>query len=182
MIKKSYWLPIFRKFIPADLESWIESLASEGWNIDKLGMFSVFRLTFQKTGPKRYRYVFDMNLSASYRHKEYRQIYEQFGWEYVGRFNANSYLWRKEYTDERPESFTDMESLKNRNKRVRNAVLAAFILMLISIFALTAGIIICALVGKTEKILPLACVIVFVIPLSVYLYWVIRKMNASLGE
>jgi len=182
MIKKFYWLPVFRKFIPADLETWMENLASEGWNIDKLGMFSILRLTFQKTEPKRYRYVFDMNFSTSYRHEEYRQTYEQFGWEYVGRFNANTFLWRKEYADERPESFTDIESLKNRNKRVRNSVTAAFILALISVFALAAGIFVCAFVGKIEKIPPLACAFAFAIPLSVYLHRVIRKLNADLGE
>ncbi|MDR3209304.1 MAG: DUF2812 domain-containing protein [Oscillospiraceae bacterium] len=106
MNTKSYLLPVFRKFIPADLENWIEKMALEGWNLEKLNTFSVFLLTFKKTEPKQYRYVYDLNILGVGKLKGYKHTYEQFGWEYVGRFNANTYLWRKEYTGERPESFT----------------------------------------------------------------------------
>ena len=181
MKKKSFLLPVFRKYIPADFEKWMEQLASEGWNIDKLSTFSVFRLTFHKTEPKRYRYVFDMCFN-SLKLKDYKQTYEQFGWEYVGRFNANTFLWRKEYTDVRPESFTDYESLTKRNRRVRNAVIAVFIMSAIAILTLLTGIIVCALVDTTEKILPLACVTALVIPLSTYLFRVMHKLNARGAE
>jgi hypothetical protein len=179
MKTKSFWLPAFRMFIPAGFEAWMEQLASEGWNIDKLKTFSVFRMTFRKTEPKRYRYVYDMHFRVRM-YKDYMQTYEQFGWEYVGRLNANTFLWRREYTDERPESFTDSESLIKRNMRVRNAVIAVFAMMLVSILAMLTGIAVCALSGETEAILPLACVAALIAPLSLYLYWIIRKISAGL--
>ena len=178
MTTKSFWFPVFRKFIPADFEAWMEKLAYDGWNIDKIDMFSVLRFTFHKAEPKQYRYVFDMKFNT-YKHKDYRKTYEQFGWEFVGRFNANTFLWRREYTAERPESFTDRESLIQRNKRVRNAMIGAFVLSLAAILALITGIVLCAVYDKMNKILPLTFVALLVTPLSVYLYWAIRKVNAD---
>ena len=85
-------------------------------------------MTFHKTEPKRYRYVFDLN---AFPRKEYTATYEQFGWEFMGQM-ASCFIWRKEYPGQRPESFTDQDSLTRRNKRVRNAVLACFLVALLA--------------------------------------------------
>lgn len=182
MNTKSFWMPLFTKLIPADFETWAEQLALAGWNIGKLKTFSVFRLTFHKTEPKRFRYVYDLNIPAALKFNDYKQTYEQFGWEYVGCFNANTYLWRKEYTGERPESFTDIESILNRNKRVRNAVAVVFAFSILVFLAFLAGIIVGAVSRKIEIIPPLACGLALVSLEGAYLFWVIRKINASLDR
>lgn len=85
-------------------------------------------MTFTKTESKRYRYVFDLNAFPT---KEYKSIYEQLGWVFVGKM-ASFFIWRKEYSSSRPESFTDRESLIKRNQQVINALTACFAVMIIA--------------------------------------------------
>ena len=176
MIKKSEWFSIFRKVVPADFEDWLETLASQGWNIDKIGQFSSIKMTFAKTDPKQYRYVFDLNAFPG---KDYINTYEQFGWEFVGQ-TASCFVWRKEYTDSRPESFTDKESLIGRNKRVKNAVSIAFAMLLIGIVASLVGIGVHIYRGNTEKILELSLETLLIAVLAVYLGWVVNKIKLNI--
>jgi hypothetical protein len=182
MNKKTFFAPILTKVVPEDFEAWMEGLALEGWNIDKLPAVGIAWMTFHKTEPKRYRYVYDLNIPALIKRKDYKQTYEQFGWEFVGALNANTFLWRKEYTDERPESFTDRESLQTRNKRVRNVMLAVLVWFIVAFAALLTGIVVCAIFGKLVKILPLAFAAGFVAAMDVYFWCVLRKLNASLDR
>jgi len=115
--KKVVWLSAFKHVIPADYENWLEEMALQGWNIDRIGQWSSIRLVFMRTPPKKYRYVYDIQPNPK---KDYRATYEQFGWECVG-IMASCFIWRKEYSDERPEAFSDMQSIKDRNKRVVRA-------------------------------------------------------------
>lgn len=72
--------------------------------------------------------------------KDYKSTYEQFDWEFVGQM-ASCFLWRKEYTNKRPESFTSIESLEKRNKQVVSAVSVSFIMfLLLSIIAIATFI------------------------------------------
>ena len=176
MNKKTIWFSAFRKIVPADFEEWMESLAGGGWNIDKLGKFGAFKIMFNKSEPKMYRYVFDLNV---YPKKDYRQTYEQFGWEYVGRMSS-CFVWRKEYTDIRPESFTDKESLIQRNKRIKNAFIVIFIMMLFPIIAALAGGTILAVNGEFAKVYTLIPFVLFFAVISTYLHWVIQQIEKNL--
>lgn len=120
--KKIVWLSAFKHIIPADYENWLEEMALQGWNIDKIGQWSSFYLTFTRTDPKSYRYVYDIQPKPK---KDYKEIYEQFGWEFVG-IMSSCFIWRKEYYQERPEAFSDMHSIEERNKRVIRAVSVSF--------------------------------------------------------
>lgn len=35
MEKKTVWFSAFRRVVPADYEQWLETLALQGWNIDR---------------------------------------------------------------------------------------------------------------------------------------------------
>ncbi|RCX18832.1 uncharacterized protein DUF2812 [Anaerobacterium chartisolvens] len=176
MDKKTVWFALFRNVVPADYESWMEKLASEGWNVNKIGQFSSIKMTFNKTSPKKYRYVFDLN---AFPRKDYIDIYKQFGWELVGKMSS-CFVWRKEYEGVRPESFTDKESIIKRNKRTRNAVAACMILLLAGTLGTLAGIGIKIYFGKTGGIPELVLQAVFLGTVSYYLWRVVAKIQQSI--
>ncbi|MCH4198725.1 MAG: DUF2812 domain-containing protein [Clostridium tyrobutyricum] len=126
--KKTIWLSVFRNFVPTDYENWLEQLALQGWNIDHINQWSSIIMTFHRSEPKKYRYIFDLQVFSK---EDYKNTYEQFGWEFVGKM-ASCFIWRKEYTNKRPESFTSRESLEKRNKQVIYAVSISFIIFLIA--------------------------------------------------
>jgi hypothetical protein len=111
--KKIHWLTPFKYAVPADYENWFEALALEGWHPVKVGQWSSIAMRFSKSEPKRYRYVVDMQAAPK---KDYKRMYEEFGWEFVGQM-ASAMVWRREYDGERPESFSDTPSRRERNKR-----------------------------------------------------------------
>lgn len=126
--KKVVLLSGFRKVVPAEYESWLESMALEGWNIDKIHQWNSLWMIFERTERKKYRYVYDLQ---AFPRKEYRITYEQFGWELVGKMSS-VYIWRKKYKDRKPESFSDPASLKKRSQQVLWALARTFVLFLAS--------------------------------------------------
>jgi len=58
--KKVVWFSAFKHVAPADYENWLEKMALQGWNIDKIGQWSSIYLAMAKTSPKKYRYVYDI--------------------------------------------------------------------------------------------------------------------------
>lgn len=125
--KKIVWLSAFKNVVPANYENWLENLALHGWNVDKIGQWSSIYMTFKYGEPKHYRFVYDMQAFPT---KEYKETYEQFGWNFVGQM-ASAFIWRKEYTNEKPESFSDKESVEKRNNRVFWAASVSFIMFLL---------------------------------------------------
>lgn len=126
--KKTILFSPFRYVVPADYEVWFENLALEGWHPQKIGQWSSFAMNFIKGEPQKYRYVVDVQAMPK---KDYRQTYEDFDWEFVGQM-ASVFVWRKQYTDERPESFSDVGNLMERNKRFIWAISFSFIMSLLA--------------------------------------------------
>ena len=122
----------FRYLLPSDYENWLERMAAEGWHVDRFRQWSSIFMTFRRGTPKRYRFVYDLQASPR---KEYIPMYEQFGWEYLGRM-ASAHIWRMEYEYERPEAFSDQESMVRRNRRTIAAVSVSFIIFLITVLAI----------------------------------------------
>lgn len=176
MEKKTVWFSAFRRVVPADYELWLESLAAQGWNIDKIHQTSSMRMTFVKTEPKQYRYVFDLN---AFPRKDYFNTYEQFGWECLGHM-ASCYIWRKEYTGERPESFSDRESVVRRNKRIKTVLQICMALMFVSLAALFVGIGFEVWTGDYLDVIEMVCTVVLVAGVGAYLGWVIKKLNQNM--
>jgi hypothetical protein len=119
----------FRYLLPSDYENWLERKAAEGWHINRFRQWSSIVMTFRRGEPKRYHFVYDPQVSPR---KEYIATYEQFGWEYLGRM-ASAHFWRMEYEGERPEAFSDQESIVRRNKRTIAAVSISFSIFLITV-------------------------------------------------
>jgi hypothetical protein len=133
---KLYWLTPFKYAVPADYEDWFEKRSLDGWHPVKIGQWSSIAMRFFKGEPKHYRYVVDMQPSLK---KDYMRIYRDFGWEFVGQM-ASAYVWRREYADERPESFSDLHSRRSRNRRFFWAVAVSFMIFALGALA-TAGVI-----------------------------------------
>ena len=115
--------------VPAHFENWFERMAAEGWHINHIRQWDSLLMTFRRGEPKKYRFICDSQASPR---KEYRATYEQFGWEYLGRM-ASMHVWRMEYHGERPEAFSDKDSVVERNRRTILAVSVSFTLFLIMI-------------------------------------------------
>jgi hypothetical protein len=132
--KKWVLFPVFRRLLPSDLENWLEQMADKGWHLDKIGQWSSILMVFRRGEPGKYRFVYDPQVSHR---PEYIQTYEQFGWEFLGRM-ASAHIWRMKYRDERPDAFSDPESLVKRNRYNLATVSVSFTIFLIT--TLAAGI------------------------------------------
>jgi len=126
--KINKWFTPYSHPDPVAYEHYLEELALKGWLLNKVDALSSFRMTFDNAEPKQYRYVVDLQPIV---HREYKQIHLDLGWEYLGKM-ASVVVWRKEYSGERPESFSDPDSLRRRNKRFSTYIGIAFILLLIA--------------------------------------------------
>jgi len=76
------WFVPYRYPAPADLESWLEAQAREGWLLEHVGQWSSIRMTFQKGEPATYRYVIDAQVSPR---PDYLATYQDAGWQHLGR-------------------------------------------------------------------------------------------------
>jgi hypothetical protein len=136
-IKKIVFFPAFKKVVPSDFENWLEDMAAKGWHIERVRQWSSIIMIFIKGEPKKYRFVYDVHPIAG---KEYISTYEQFGWENLGRM-ASVNIWRMEYKDDRPEAFTDKDSITSRNNRTVAAVSVSFSLFLLGSLAMSIALI-----------------------------------------
>ncbi|MDR2606590.1 MAG: DUF2812 domain-containing protein [Oscillospiraceae bacterium] len=175
MNKKTILLPVFRYVVPADFEETMERYALDGWTVDKLHRYNSLFITLRKTEPKKYRYVFDLNIHPT---TDYHRIYEQFGWEFVGQMSS-CFIWRKEYADIRPESFTDSDSLVRRNMRVRNAVAAGMFAAIIGAIAGCVGLRFVIASGIAGDIASVSGLILFSAAFAAYLGWVVHTINKN---
>jgi len=169
---KTVWLSGFTNVVPADYENWIEKLALQGWNVDHIGQWSSVVMTFRRSEPHKYRYIYDLQ---AFPKKEYKATYEQFGWEFVGQM-ASGFIWRKLYTDKRPESFTSLESLEKRSKQVVSAVAVSFIIFLIVSMVLIISFIVTFSNLTTGGILQFILGISLSFAFTIYLGYVMRKI------
>lgn len=176
--RKTEWFSTFKYVVPAEYEQWLEKLAAEGWNVDKIGQWSSIRMVFEKTEPKRYRYIFDINIKND---KEYKTAYEEFGWEFVGQM-ASCFIWRKEYSDRRPESFTDAESIEKRNKNVMRAVSFSFFIFLAIFFVLSIVMLVKSASLTPSDTAQYALGLVLTGGFSLYLGWVMKKIYLNRFE
>jgi hypothetical protein len=122
----------FRYLLPSDYENWLERMAAGGWHINRFRQWSSIVMTFRRGEPKKYRFIYDPQVSPR---KEYITTYEQFGWEYLGRM-ASAHFWRKENDGERPEAFSDQESIVRRNRRTIAAVSVSFTIFLVTVLVI----------------------------------------------
>jgi hypothetical protein len=174
--KKIVLFPAWKRVVPSDFEKWLEEMAAKGWHIDRIRQWSSMFMIFKKGKLKKYRYVYDLRAVAT---KDYISTYEQFGWEYLGRM-ASVYIWRMEYTDKRPEAFTDRESLAGRNNRTIAAISFSFTLFALGLITMALAIIFCpSSISGSAQIQLIVALIIFALAVitlgSVMIY--IRKKS-----
>lgn len=127
--KKIVFFSAFRNLVPSDYENWLESMAAQGWHVGRFRQWSSLIMVFTRGEPGKYRFVYDLQVSPK---QDYFSMYEEFGWEYLGRM-ASAHIWRMPYEEERPEAFSDNESLVKRTRRTIAAVSVSFFIFLMTV-------------------------------------------------
>lgn len=173
---KRYWLTPFRYVVPADYENWFEEKAAAGWHPVKVGQWSSIAMRFTTSAPKKYRYVVDMQAAPK---KDYRRMYEEFGWEFVGQM-ASAMVWRREYDGERPESFSDLQSRRGRNKRFFWAVSVSFFLFAAGALATVGAVLFAPL--DAERTLELVIMTAFCVAAAVALGLVMARLRKNIDR
>lgn len=172
--RKIVLFPGYRYVVPADFERWLEKMASAGWHIDRISQWSSLFMVFRRGEPQKYRFVYDLQAAPR---KDYRAIYEQFGWEYLGRM-ASIYIWRKAYRDRRPEAFSDRDSIIHRNRRTIAAISFSFYMFLL--MALILGIVLFTGGHTKSELIQLVLGLVLSLLFTFYLGGVMLKIRRNL--
>ena len=108
-------------WVPETIEMWLEEMDNDGWNLKKIELFGI-KFIFKRGNKKKVRYCADyQECPDSY----YFQYFSDDGWTLVWSGAMCWYIWRKIYTDQRPESYSNQEDLIAQN--------AKFIKMFISL-------------------------------------------------
>lgn len=174
--RKTYFCSAFKFVVPADYEKWFEDLAAKGWHPQKVGQWNSLLMHFIKGEPRQYRYVVDMQ---SFPGKSYKQTYKDFGWEFVGQM-ASAYVWRREYKGARPESFSDSDSRKGRNRRFIGAASVSFVIFLLGGAAFAAGAVFSGLEPSDKLQFSIASVLFFALAIAIGL--AMRKMKRNIEK
>lgn len=115
---------------PEKIEDWLEQMEVEGWHLYNATGIGI-RFHFVKQEPRHIRYCADYQSKIG---PQYKEIFQDAGWELVYS-SMGWYIWRMEYVGERPDIYTDIDSILDRNKRLI-AILG--IITIIEGFALTS--------------------------------------------
>lgn len=99
---------------PEKVEEWLEDMERNGWNLYQVDLGSI-RFRFKKGEPKKMRYCADFQMNTD---DQYYKLFSDDGWELVWKGAGGWYIWKKPYTNERPEIYTDSKSLIDRNNRL----------------------------------------------------------------
>ena len=124
MIKRRRW---FWPWQDAKEEAWLESMAQEGWHLAAVSLPCVYH--FRKGEARRYAYRLDYMPDYKAKLVEYKQLFQDAGWEYIGEM-SNWRYWRKQVVEgETAEIFTDPESKIKKYQRLLSYM--GFILVLL---------------------------------------------------
>ena len=88
-------------------------MAADGQHVVTVG-FAQTVFGFAQGEPRKTRYCVDYQSRPS---TEYMTMISDDGWELVDK-SAGWLMWRKDYEGERPEIYTDKQSLIDRNRRL----------------------------------------------------------------
>jgi len=98
---------------PERIEDYLEEMAAEGWQIDRVAM-SLMWYRFEQSELQRIRFCADYQWKPD---EEYEIILQDDGWTKVAQ-NSGWLLWKKEYEKVRPQLYTDKQSLIDRNRKI----------------------------------------------------------------
>lgn len=99
---------------PEKVEDWLEEMELKGWNLYHVDLGSI-RFQFKKGETRKLRYCADFQMNTD---DQYFKLFADDGWELVWKGTGGWFIWKKSYTNGRPEIYTDSKSLIERNARL----------------------------------------------------------------
>jgi hypothetical protein len=108
---------IWFSWAPERVERFLERMEAQGWRCFR-GGFGAWRFLFEQAAPGCARYCVDYQDKVT---PEYKQLLTDDGWELI-LVSTGWCVWRKPCGGQRPELYTDPDSLIQRNKRVIGAI------------------------------------------------------------
>lgn len=157
----------FRLFIAPNInkeEQWLTELSSQGLHLVK---YEYFTYVFEEDPTKSFVYQIDFRQDAK---KDYFQLYEDAGWEYVTNSMSIFHYFRADASDSGIQKlYTDNDSLQDSFKRMISFYLLIFGLFLVSQLALVVS-----WKGYLIQYLVLGLDIVLIV-VYLYLFYAIKK-------
>ena len=98
---------------PDKLEAWLEHMELSGWHLVNVHWGGV-KFVFEKGESSTISYSLDYRAQVD---EDYVGLLEDTGWELVFK-SGGWFIWRKSYEEIKPELYTDIDSLVERNKRL----------------------------------------------------------------
>ncbi len=109
------------------IENWLEEMESNGHRLVETRIKGLL-FYFERCQPTKARYCIDYQSKLT---PDYVTLVRDDGWE-LYQIGMGWYILRKQYEDERPELYTDFESLIARNKTLLAIVVVATIMECVS--------------------------------------------------
>ncbi|QDP39922.1 DUF2812 domain-containing protein [Radiobacillus deserti] len=115
-------------------ENWLRNMANNGWDFIR---YNWFFYTFKRTEPKDYVYKLDYKGNRKNDVAEYINLFEDAGWEHVGRFQ-DWYYFRTNASlhKETPDIYSHLESKVKKYKDLSNFILNVLIAVLTIFFTI----------------------------------------------
>ena len=153
---------------PTHMENMLERMEASGWKLFQVDYYGI-RFKFIRGQEERVRYSVDYQPQTE---EDYLSIFEDDGWQMKWTGANGWYLWKKPYTTERPDIFTDSSSLVERNNRLISLLTPLFFMMII--------IFIILIVVSYEKFKWLIWLYVVLISIYIFMLAQLRKFNNKL--
>ncbi|ACL75533.1 DUF2812 domain-containing protein [Ruminiclostridium cellulolyticum] len=131
------------------IENWLEEMEASGLHLVKTRIKGLY-FYFERCKPTKARYCVDYQSKLT---SEYITLIRDDGWE-LYQIGMGWYILRKQYEDERPELYTDFESLIARNKALLTILLVATVLEVVSFGNMIWDI----YNDSTKSMLPVVCI------------------------
>ncbi|GIO65928.1 DUF2812 domain-containing protein [Paenibacillus sp. FSL M7-1455] len=149
-------------------EEWLNELSAQGLHLKKAG---TFHSLFTRNPSVRYTYRLDYQPGlGTERLQEYKDLYEDAGWEYVSSYKGAWHYFRTEWeSGDLPKLYTDTESLTEHYKKIQR-VIGILMLTNVIIFSTNMVNVLNHYSGVWGIILPVACIYVLLFGLLGYGY------------
>lgn len=96
-------------------EKWLREMSNKGWHLDIVGFFYY---KFQKGSPLDMIYKFDFKVMGKAEFTDYKMMFKDSGWEYIGRFGSWFYFRAAAKGDHSLELYSDNRSKIEKYKRL----------------------------------------------------------------
>ena len=96
-------------------EKWLAGMSKEGWHLKRVGFFNY---TFEKGQPADYIYRFDFKIMGKDDMEDYKSMFEDAGWKYIGNFGSWFYFRSDRKQDPDRELYSNNRSKIEKYKRL----------------------------------------------------------------